>query len=761
VNAPYFRTVSRYSVKQIVCPERCTVERKLQSSVKNHYSRGEEKMNVIRMTARRSMVSAPGFRTVLRGAAKCSGELVRATLASVLAVFLAAGPVFAQDPGAPPTTPEPQRPALPTPQTPAQQVYTPALTTTPIPVSLGVEKYHYTRAPHGFPNLIAPYRPIRVPEPLLTNSPRIDQLIHDGKLELSLQDAVELALENSMDIAVQRYIPWFADTDILATEAGSQPLGIPGAEIRQSFANIPFLNYDPTLASQISYDDRKTPINNPLTSGTGATTTTGASVTSHSSQYLNTLSEGFSTGTTASVQWNNTRGSTSSLFNFFNPDVSSSLIVTVQQQLLNGFGRFANRRNILISKNNRKLADYVFEQQAITTITSTITAYWELVFARANVSVEQQAVATSQRLYGDNRKQLEIGTLAPLDVTRAEAQLALDQQNLIIAQTTKLNDEQILKNAISKDPLAPNLINVEIIPTDKATPPVPTEAPSFQDAIKIAFQKRPELLEQQLNIANADIDARATAIALRPILTLFAQYSSQGLAGDSAINGTPTTSAGAEIVDANGAPIPGFFEPFISTPVVGKNEQGFTTAQSQIFHNQFPAYTAGLNLTLPFRNRAAQATNQHAILTLRQIEAQMQQLKNAAVVDVRTAYITLQQDREQVASASEQRKLQQETFDAEQKKYQLGASTVYNVILTQRDLVSAQGAELRALANLLEAKAQYERAVGISLDVNRVTIADAKHGEVEKDTRIPGTLHGKVLGTEGLVDLLPDGSSHK
>jgi outer membrane protein TolC len=718
-------------------------------------------MNVKRMMARRSVVWAAGFRGATRRAAKCSGELLRSTLAAVLAVFLAAGPVWAQDPGAPAQQPEPQKPVVPTPQTPAQQVYTPALTTTPIPVSLGVEKYHYTKAPSGFPNLIAPYRPIRVPEPLLTNSPRIDQLIHDGKLELTLQDAVELALQNSMDIAVQRYIPWFADTDILATEAGSQPFGITGAEIRQSFANIPFLNYDPTLTSQTSYDSRKTPINNPLTSGTGATTTTGASVFSHSSQYLNTLSEGFSTGTTASVQWNNTRQSTSSLFNFFNPDVASTLVVTVQQQLLNGFGRFVNRRNIMIAKNNRKLADYVFEQQAITTVTSTIVAYWELVFARANVEVEQQAVAASSRLYGDSKKQLEIGTMAPLQVTQSEAQLATDQQNLIIAQTTKLNNEQILKNAISKDPLAANLINVEIIPTDKATPPEPTETATFEESIKEAFQKRPELLEQQINITNADIDARATAIGLRPTLTVFGQYTSQGLAGDSAISGTQTTSAGAEIVDANGAPIPGFFEPLIATPVVGKNEQGFTTAQSQIFHNTFPAYTGGLTLTLPFRNRAAQALNQHAILTLRQIEAQMQQLKNTAVVDVRTAYITLQQDRVQVATASEARKLQQETFDAEVKKYQLGASTTYNVILTQRDLVAAQGAELRALANLLEAKAQYERAVARTLDVNRVTIADAKHGEVEKDTRIPGTLHGKVVGTEGLIDLLPDGSSQK
>ena len=675
------------------------------------------------------MIWASALGAVLRSAAKRPGRLTRATLAAFLAVLLAGGPAWAQDPGAPPQqpAPAPQKSGLPTPQTPAQEGYKPAPTNPPIPVSLGVSKYNYTRAPHGFPNLIAPYRPIRIPEPLVVNSPRFDQLIHDGKLELTLQDAVELALENSMDIAVQRYIPWFADTDILATEAGAQPFGIPGAEIRQSFANIPFLNYDPTLTSQISYDNRKTPINNPFISGTG-TGATAATLFSHTAQYSNSLTEGFSTGTTATLAWNNTRSSTSPTANFFNPDVSSSLIVTVQQQLLNGFGRFVNRRNILIAKNNRKLADYVFEQQAITTVTNTITAYWELAYARANVEVQQQAVSVSQRLYGDNKKQLEIGTLAPLDVTRAEAQLATDQQNLIIAQTTKLNDEQILKNAITKDPLAANLLNVEIIPTDKPTPPEATEAPSFEDAIRQAFQRRPELLEQQINITNAGIDARATGIALRPTATLFAQYASQGLAGVSPIAGV---------------------------------DQGFTTAQSQIFHNTFPDYLVGVNLQIPFRNRAAQATNQRSILQLRQIEAQMQQLKNFAVVDVRTAYITLQQDRVQVATASEARKLQQETFDAEQKKYQLGASTVYNVILTQRDLVTAQGAELRALANLLEAKAQYERAVASTLDVNRVSIADAKHGEVEKDTLIPGTLHGKVVGTENPLDLLPDGRSQK
>jgi len=665
--------------------------------------------------------------------------VLRSMSAAVLAVLLAGGPVWAQDqPGAPPQQPAPgtQRPGLPTPQTSAQDVYTPTPTATPIPVSLGVEKYHYRKAPRQFPNLFAPYRPIRVPEPVLTNSPRIDQLIRDGKLQITLQDAVELALENSMDIAVQRYVPWFADTDILATESGSQPFGIAGAEIRQSFASIPFLNYDPTLTTQISYDDRTTPVNNPFISGTG-TQATAASLVSHAAQYTNSLTEGFSTGTTATVAWNNTRSSSGSAFNFFNPDVSSALVVTFQQQLLNGFGTFANRRNIMIAKNNRKLADFVFEQQAITTVTSTITAYWELVYARANVQVQEQAVAVSQRLYGDNKKQLEIGTMAPLDVTQSEAQLATDQQNLIIAQTVRLQDEQILKNAISKDPLAANLINVEILPTDKPTPPEATEAPTFEEAIKEAFQKRPELLEQQINITNAGIDARATGIALRPTATLFAQYTSQGLAGVSSIPSNPP-----------GGP-----------PTV--TEQGFTTAQSQIFHNTFPDYLVGVNVQIPFRNRAAQATNQHSLLTLRQIEAQMQQLKNAAVVDVRNTYIALQQDRVQVTTAAESRKLFQETFDAEQKKYQLGASTVYTVILRQRDLVTAQGAELRALANLLEAKAQYERAVARTLDVNRVTIADAKHGEVEKDTLIPGTLHGKVVGTEDQLRLLNDSNSQK
>ena len=421
----------------------------------------------------------------------------------------------------------------------------------------------------------------------------------------------------------------------------------------------------------------------------------------------------------------------------------------------------------MIAKNNRKLTDLVFTQQAITTVTNTVTAYWELVYALEAVHVQEQAVTVSTKLYNDNRKQLEIGTLAPLEVTRSEAQLAGDRQNLILAQTVKLQDEQVLKNAISKDPLAANLVNVEIIPLDKPTPPEAIEAPTFEDAVKEAFAKRPDLQEQALNVANAGIDAKATANALLPIATLQAQYSSSGLAGNSSIPGATTTVPGTNIVGANGQPVTvldatgtpvEIFEPQSTTATAGVNHAGLGDAQSQIFHNQFPSYTIGVNLQLPLRNRQAQATNQRAILQLRQIEAQLQQLKNTALLDVRNTYIALEQDRARVQAASKARELQQQTFDAEQKRYQLGASTVYNVILTQRDLISAQGAELRALADLVEAKANYERAVGRTLEVNRVTIADAKHGQVDRDTLIPGTMNGQVVGTEKLWTDTPSAS---
>ena len=709
-------------------------------------------------TDRRSILQTAIQRSISFGAAKRTApKLAKPLLATLLAgllVVVPMSPAFAQDAAQnPPSNPAPSSSSAPQGSTIA-------------PVSsLGLGKHSFANSPRMFPNILKPYIPIRVEPPVLTNSPRIEQLISDGKLQISLQDAVELALENSMDIAVQRYYPWIADDSILKAKSGGFGFGTPGAAFASSTANInPFslniVTFDPIVTSSVSFADVSTPINNPFLSGTGSSALTG--LISHSSQFNNQYSETFLTGTNLTVNWNNTRSS-SSAANFFNPVVSSTLSVSFSQPLLNGFGLSVTTRNIRIAKNNRKIADLAFTQQAITTVTNTINAYWELVFARENVQVQQQAVTVAQKLYEDNKKQLEIGSMAPLDVTRAESELATDRQNLIVAQTVQLLDEQTLKNAISKDPLAPNLVNVEIITTDRPKQPAAIEAPSFEESVKEAFAKRPDLQEEIINLKNSDIDVKATRNALLPSASLGAFYQSNGLAGNSPINGTASVvSTGVPIVDANGTPVTvngvPIFESGLKPNVLGTSQEGFTTAQNQIFHNKFPEYAVQLTLTLPLRNRSAQADNARALLVQRQLEAQMQQLKNVALLDVRNTYITLTQDRAQVEAASKARQLQQQTFDAEQKKYQLGASILYNVILTQRDLINAQATEIRALANLEEAKANYERALGRTLEVNHVTVADAKSGEVDRDTLIPGTLHGKVVGTE---NLFTDGNGQK
>src|SRR2546429_5230243 len=288
----------------------------------------------------------------------------RPLLAAILAVTLVGGPIppaFGQE----------------APQTPKAA---PAKTATPIvPVALGSAKHNYTRGPKFFPNLLAPYSPISIEAPGLANSPRIDQLIHDGKLELSMQEAVELALENSMDIVVQRYNPWFADTSILKANAGGFGFTTPGAVFGGSSANNPLLNYDPVITTTLRIDDRNVPVNNPLTSGTGTGLSSLARLTLHTSTFNTQYAQGFHTGTTFYSFWDNTRTSSTSAANLFNPSVQSSIFVGFQQQLLNGFGRSVNTRNIRIAKNNRKIADWAFTQQAITTVTNTITAYWELV----------------------------------------------------------------------------------------------------------------------------------------------------------------------------------------------------------------------------------------------------------------------------------------------------------------------------------------------------------------------------------------------
>jgi outer membrane protein TolC len=609
-------------------------------------------------------------------------------------------------------------------------------------LSLGPD---YSGGKRAFPNLIAPYTPLSIPEPMLTNTPRIDQLIQDGKLMLSLDDAISLALENNLNISLVRFTPWIAETQLLLAKAGGVPQS--GSTQQVVLGSSPSVSFDPVVTAQFGWSHGNFPINNPFTSGTGSSSILG--LTSNDTFVDLGYSQGFHTGTNFSVTLDTPRTSTNSPSVFFNPAVNPVLTATLSQPLLNGFGILPNTRYIIEAKNTIKVANSQFAQQVIATVTQTSNDYWELVYDRGNVKVQEAAVGVSQKLYEDNKKQLEIGTMAPLDVLTAESQLATDQQNLIVAQTTKLQQETVLLNDITKGLLAKDVAGIEIVPTTPISTPDAVENIALQDAVEEAWSKRPELFQADLNLKNANIEVKATNNALLPSLNAFIQYSVQGLNGN-AVNLSQTGTAFAPdlnspLLEANGTPVliggvpvyAGEPTAYNTTETITKG--GLGGALSSLFSNDFPTYSVGLNLTLPIRNRAAQANSARAQLDERQQVVQKRQTENTIVINVRNTLIALQQDRAQVAAASKARDLAQQTLDAEQKKYQLGSSTSYNVVLRSRDLTSAQGTALRAQANLEEALVNFNQAMGRTLEVSHITVSDALRGKVQQAPLIPGT----------------------
>src|SRR6204780_564828 len=383
--------------------------------------------------------------------------------------------------------------------------------------------YSYGRA--AFPNILAPYAPQNIPEPMLTNSTRLDQLIQDGKLMLSLDDAISLALENNLNISVARFPPWIAETQLLKAKAG----GIPQSASTQQvvLGSSPSVSFDPVFSAGYSWYHSNVPVNNPFISGTG--TGTNILVVNQNSSAVNFgFTEGFHTGTNLQITLNTARTATNEPDVFFNPAFTPVLSATLSQPLLNGFGILPNTRYIIERKNTIKAANSLFAQQVIAVVTQTSNDYWELVYDRQNVKVEEAAVGVSQKLWEDNKKQLEIGTMAPLDVLTAESQLATDQQNLIVAQTTKLTQETVLLNDIAKNLLAKDVAGIEIVPTTPITIPEVVENIPLQDAVQEAWRKRPELYQADLNLKNSRIEVKATRNALLPSLKGYVQHKAQG-----------------------------------------------------------------------------------------------------------------------------------------------------------------------------------------------------------------------------------------
>src|ERR1700683_734526 len=711
---------------------------------------------------------------MLRGKTTMIRRFRNAALVLLTVFSLVLSPVFAQaQEGQNPTSQEqqgqPGQPSQPEPaqsqQTPGQaqpgqtqepsgtqlkeQPQTPAAKEArEMKTSLGPD---YAKGKPFFPDIIAPYTTAKIPQPMLTNSPRLDQVIQNGKLMLSLEDAISLALENNLNIVVQKYTPWIAESQILKAKAG----GIPEFANTQQIVlgTSPSVSFDPIVSGTVGWQRSTIPVNNPLTTGVG-TTSTIPSLTTNGYEYNFGYSQGFHTGTNFTATLDTTRAASNTPENLFNPYVNPILTATLTQPLLNGFGILVNTRYILEAKNSLKVADSQLAQQVMATVTQTSNDYWELVYDRENVKVQEAAVGVSTKLYEDNKKQLQIGTMAPLDVLTAESQVATDQQNLIVAQTTRLQQQTVLLNDITKNLMAPELVGLEIIPTTTISNPEVVENIPLQDAVQEAWKKRPEIYQADLNLKNAGIEVKATKNALLPSLNVYAQFSQTGLSGNeiTQTSGTPTSFEAIPsepIVDANGVPL--VPNAFLGVPIfpTAVTSAGLGSALSNMINNNFPTYAGGVTFAIPLRNRSAQADNARALLDERQQQTQYRQTQNTIVLNVRNTIIALQQDRAQVAAAEKARNLAQQTLDAEQKKYQLGSSTSYNVVLRSRDLTAAQGTELRAKVNLEEALVNFNQAMGRTLEVSRITMADALRGKVYRENLIPGTPDaGSPLGAK-------------
>ncbi len=592
----------------------------------------------------------------------------------------------------------------------------------------------YTNGPRVFPNIFKPYAQTRLPQEVQENAPTLDQLIQGGKLVLSLQDAVQLALQNNLDISVQRWMTYQADAAVLNAKAGPGFLTPTGQ----------FVSFDPFFNSTLSWFRSSTPINNAFTTGSLA----AAVVPLNTQQAVGNVSYGqaFPTGSAFSVSLNNTRISQTPTASFLNPSINSQMTLQFQQNLLQGFGYTPNLRFLRVARINRKQADLQFEQQLITTVVAVMTQYYELVFAQQDVGVKEKTLALDEKLYRDNKRQVEIGTLAPIEITRAESEVASAKGALITAQTLALQQETLLKQLIFRNVMDQRVAEISIVATDKPDENLLVPEITLGAAVGEATASRPDVKQAMLDLDAKKIVVKATRNLLLPSLTLAGQYSTQGLGGNAKVTapGTPGafTATGDPIVTAAGSGMPGTpamiggSEVFNSFPTPGATTiipGGLHDSLAQVFQSDFPTYGVSLNLSIPIRNRAAQAANITALLQARQSAATLQRLRNTVAVDVRNAQITLAQDKAAVEANIRARILAEQTLDAEQKKFLLGASTTFLVIQAERDLATARSTEVRSLANLAEAKVQFDRALGRTLSVNRIDVADAQH----PGTRVP------------------------
>jgi outer membrane protein len=617
----------------------------------------------------------------------------------------------------------------------------------------------YSKPRSHFPNPIAPYQPRHLAPPDLRNTPRIEQLMQNGKLMLSMDDAVALTLENNLDIAIARYNLNIADTDILRTKAGASFLGVnsglvqgtpgggtgglsgvvgsgtggttagaggagtgAGGLVISTLGSGPVItSFDPILTGSLQWDHSDTLSSNAFT---------GVPVLAQNTQTYNfAYVQGFQWGTNMSVGFNNSRVSTNSPFTSLSPLVNSGFQFRLTQHLLQGFGFAPNTRYIRIAKNNREITDVAFRLQVITTVDQIENIYWDLVFAYENVRVQQESLAFAQKTLSDTRKQVDIGTLAPIEVVRSQSTVATDQQALTLAQTNLELQQLLMKNALSRTLVDPRLADAEVIPTSTMLlPPQEPIAPT-EDMVNQGLSHRAELAEARINLTNTEISNKAIRSSLLPTLDLFAYYGGSGLGGSqNPANLCINQSTAQQQFGCAGPP---------ANQIPAASPVSYGTALNQLVNSSAPDKGVGLSLNIPLRNRLAQATQIRSELEYRQAQMRVQQLENQIRIEVRNAQFAVQQNRASVEAARAAVELGHQSLDAEQKKYVLGASTATLVLQNQTTLAQSQSTLVSAMAAYEKSRVELDRATGSLLDHSGIQIADAERGEVTRMPSVP------------------------
>ena len=643
----------------------------------------------------------------------------------------------------------------------------------PAPVPAQPQTVHlqdYSKARSAFPHILRPYEGQEVAQPNLGNSPRIDSLMRDGKIYLSIDDAVSLALENNLDIDIARYNLNIADTDYLRAKSGANILGVnagivqntPGGGVGGLGGTVGsgtggttvapsgvgtgtnglvsstlgigsnITSFDPIVSSTLQLDKDDTE-----STSVGSVPILSQNTYTADVNYI----QGFAWGTTLNAGFNNTHFATNSPASLLSPGITSNFQIRVTQNLLQGFGSLPNTRFIRIAKNNREISDVAFRLQIITTVDQIEDMYWDLVYAYENVRVQEEALTYAQKALTDTKQQAQVGTAPPIQVVSAQSTVSTDEQNLILAQNNLELEKLLMKNALSRSIDDPVLAEADMIPTSTMQVPQEETATPIQDMINEALDHRAELVESRIDLSSRDLSSRAVRNALLPTLDAFAYYSGSGVGGNvnPAVLTPPCNPAIASCFNGTTAP----------PPFANGGPVSYGSTLNQLFNGTAPDKGVGLSLTIPLRNREAQANQVRAELEYRQAQVRLHQLENQVRIEVRNAQFDVKQNRASVQAAQYAVDFARQTLDADQQKLKVGLTTTTAILQDASILTTNESNLVSAKAAYEKSRVELDRATGLLLDHTGINVADATRGQVTHLPKVPYVVPRQDAAPEG------------